>query len=115
MIHFERDTDALERKRAAIAHGSDGTDRGADVWSLRDACCASTVEAFLPDHEVYITDWADARMVPLVIAGRFDLNDYVDHVMGDAARAWATDACRRCVSAWTRGASGCCSVMADAR
>jgi poly(3-hydroxybutyrate) depolymerase len=39
-----------------------------------------TVEGFLPDHEVYITDWADARMAP-VIAGRFDLNDYVDHIM----------------------------------
>ncbi len=25
-----------------------------------------TVEAFLPTHEVYITDWSDARMVPLV-------------------------------------------------
>src|SRR5205085_8773847 len=24
-----------------------------------------TVEAFLPNHEVYITDWSDARMVPL--------------------------------------------------
>src|SRR5690606_1184467 len=24
-----------------------------------------TVEAFLPDHDVYITDWTDARMVPL--------------------------------------------------
>ena len=24
-----------------------------------------TVEAFLPTHEVYITDWSDARMVPL--------------------------------------------------
>jgi poly(3-hydroxybutyrate) depolymerase len=39
-----------------------------------------TVEAFLPEHEVYITDWADARMVP-VVSGRFDLNDYIDHVM----------------------------------
>jgi poly(3-hydroxybutyrate) depolymerase len=39
-----------------------------------------TVEAFLPDHEVYVTDWSDARMVP-VVSGRFDLNDYVDHVM----------------------------------
>jgi poly(3-hydroxybutyrate) depolymerase len=39
-----------------------------------------TVEAFLPEHEVYITDWADARMTPL-IAGRFDLHDYIDHVM----------------------------------
>ena len=33
-----------------------------------------TVEGFLPNHDVYITDWADARMVPLA-AGRFDLDD----------------------------------------
>src|ERR1700732_4692912 len=39
-----------------------------------------TVEAFLPTHEVYITDWADARMVPLA-QGRFDLDDYVDYVI----------------------------------
>jgi poly(3-hydroxybutyrate) depolymerase len=39
-----------------------------------------TVEAFLPTHEVYITDWADARMVPLS-AGRFDLDDYIDYVI----------------------------------
>src|SRR6266702_380565 len=39
-----------------------------------------TVEAFLPAHEVYITDWSDARMVPLT-AGRFDLDDYVDYII----------------------------------
>jgi poly(3-hydroxybutyrate) depolymerase len=39
-----------------------------------------TVEAFLPDHDVYITDWADARMVPMS-AGRFDLDDYIDYLM----------------------------------
>lgn len=39
-----------------------------------------TVEAFLPEHEVYITDWSDARQVPLS-AGRFDLNDYIDYVI----------------------------------
>ncbi|MGY3462560.1 polyhydroxyalkanoate depolymerase [Bradyrhizobium sp. LM3.4] len=39
-----------------------------------------TVEAFLPAHEVYITDWADARMVPLS-DGRFDLDDYIDYVI----------------------------------
>ncbi|MBH0237760.1 polyhydroxyalkanoate depolymerase [Methylobrevis albus] len=38
-----------------------------------------TVEALLPRHEVYITDWTDARMVPL-IDGRFDLDDYIDYV-----------------------------------
>ena len=36
-----------------------------------------TVEALLPDHDVYITDWQDAREVPLAF-GRFDLDDYID-------------------------------------
>ena len=40
-----------------------------------------TVETFLPTHQVFITDWADARMVPLV-AGRFDLDDYIDYLIG---------------------------------
>src|SRR5262249_56048420 len=39
-----------------------------------------TVETFLPDHEVYITDWQDARNVPLA-AGGFDLDDYVDSLV----------------------------------
>ena len=39
-----------------------------------------TVEAFLPNHDVYITDWVDARMVPLS-EGRFDLDDYIDYVI----------------------------------
>ncbi len=39
-----------------------------------------TVETFLPDHEVYITDWTDARMVP-VSKGAFDLDDYIDYVI----------------------------------
>ena len=49
-----------------------------------------TVEAFLPHFDVYITDWADARMVPMA-AGRFDLDDYIDyliemlHVLGQGA------------------------------
>ena len=40
-----------------------------------------TVQAMLPDHEVFITDWADARDVP-VFQGRFDLNGYVDELIG---------------------------------
>ncbi|PHS24779.1 MAG: polyhydroxyalkanoate depolymerase [Robiginitomaculum sp.] len=43
-----------------------------------------TVEAFLPAHEVFITEWTDARTVPM-LAGRFDLHDYVDHIR-DALR-----------------------------
>ena len=39
-----------------------------------------TVEAFLPNHDVYITDWVDARMVPLA-EGSFDLDDYIDYVI----------------------------------
>jgi poly(3-hydroxybutyrate) depolymerase len=39
-----------------------------------------TVEGFLPNHDVYITDWADARMVPLAQGG-FDLDDYIDYVI----------------------------------
>ena len=39
-----------------------------------------TVERFLPDHEVYITDWQDAATVPLS-AGRFDLDSYIDYVI----------------------------------
>ncbi len=38
-----------------------------------------TVEAFLPTHDVYITDWSDARTVPLV-DGSFDLDDYIDYL-----------------------------------
>ena len=38
-----------------------------------------TVEAFLPHCDVYITDWADARMVPLTV-GTFDLDDYIDYL-----------------------------------
>jgi poly(3-hydroxybutyrate) depolymerase len=38
-----------------------------------------TVEAFLPHYDVYITDWADARMVPLAV-GTFDLDDYIDYL-----------------------------------
>ena len=39
-----------------------------------------TVERMLPGHDVYITDWRDARSVP-VAAGRFDLDDYVDYLV----------------------------------
>lgn len=40
----------------------------------------ATVEALLPDHDVYITDWRDARMVP-VTSGSFGLDDYVDYIV----------------------------------
>jgi len=39
-----------------------------------------TVEAMLPHADVHITDWVDARMVP-VAEGHFDLDDYIDYVI----------------------------------
>ncbi|MCP1471407.1 polyhydroxyalkanoate depolymerase [Sphingobium sp. OAS761] len=40
----------------------------------------STVATLLRDHDVYITDWKNARDVPLS-AGRFGFDDYVDYVI----------------------------------
>lgn len=39
-----------------------------------------TVEALLPNADIYITDWMDARMVPMT-EGTFDFDDYVDYVI----------------------------------
>jgi poly(3-hydroxybutyrate) depolymerase len=78
MLHFERDAAALKQARG------DRVDPAvllvAPMSGHYATLLRSTVEAFLPEHEVYITDWTDARMVP-VLSGRFDLSDYVDHVM----------------------------------
>jgi poly(3-hydroxybutyrate) depolymerase len=61
-----------------------------------------TVETMLPDHDVYITDWHNARDVPLS-AGRFGLDEYTEHLMqflrvlGPGAHLMAI--CQPCVSA----------------
>lgn len=39
-----------------------------------------TVCEFLPNYDVFVTEWADARMVPLT-EGNFDLDDYIDYVI----------------------------------
>ena len=39
-----------------------------------------TVKSLLPEHDVYVTDWIDARDVPLTV-GRFDLDDYTDYII----------------------------------
>ena len=39
-----------------------------------------TVEAMIPHADIYITDWIDARQVPLS-SGQFDLDDYIDYVV----------------------------------
>ena len=39
-----------------------------------------TVERMLPKHDVFITDWRDAKLVPLS-DGSFDLDDYIDYLI----------------------------------
>jgi poly(3-hydroxybutyrate) depolymerase len=39
-----------------------------------------TAERLLPKHDVYITDWRDAKLVPLS-DGSFDFDDYVDYLI----------------------------------
>ncbi len=39
-----------------------------------------TVEAFLPYYDVYVTDWVDARTIPVAVGG-FTLDDYIDYLI----------------------------------
>jgi poly(3-hydroxybutyrate) depolymerase len=39
-----------------------------------------TVERMLPGHDVYVTDWRDAKLVP-TDAGGFNLDDYIDYLV----------------------------------
>ncbi|MFZ5548113.1 MAG: polyhydroxyalkanoate depolymerase [Pseudomonadota bacterium] len=61
-----------------------------------------TVRTMLPDHDVHITDWHNARDVPLS-AGRFGLAEYTEHlidfmaVLGPGAHMVAI--CQPCVAA----------------
>ncbi len=59
-----------------------------------------TVRTLLPDHEVYITDWHNARDIP-VAAGPFGFAEYVEHVIaflaGIGTRAHVLAICQPCV------------------
>jgi len=70
LIHFKRAASSKDdRKILVVAPLS-----GHHSTLLRD-----TVRTMLPDNDVYVTDWVDARMVPMS-AGPFHLDDYVDYV-----------------------------------
>lgn len=73
LIHFERKLSADRRPDPKILIVAPMSGHYATL--LR-----GTVETFLPSAEVFITDWTDARMVPLA-DGPFDLDDYVDYVI----------------------------------
>ena len=82
LVHFQREAGKVKRqlpKMLIVAPMS-----GHYATLLR-----GTVETFIKTHDVYITDWADARMVPLS-AGQFDLDDYVDYLI-DMCHALSKD------------------------
>ena len=72
----------------------------------------ATVRTMLPEHDVYITDWHNARDVPLT-AGRFGFDEYIDHLIqfletiGPGAHVVAV--CQPCVAVLAAAA-----VMAQA-
>jgi len=70
LVHFKRHTESLDPRVLIVAPMS-----GHYATLLR-----GTVEAMLPDHDIYITDWNDAKMVPLA-EGSFDLEDYISYVI----------------------------------
>ena len=74
LIHFERNVSAWRRHRdpkllivAPMAGHFSTLVRG-------------TVRDLLPHHDVYVTEWQDARFVPRS-EGSFDLDDYIDYIL----------------------------------
>jgi poly(3-hydroxybutyrate) depolymerase len=70
LLHFEKEYVAEQPRLLLVAPLS-----GHFATLLR-----GTVERLLVDHDVYITDWVNARGVPM-LHGRFDLDDYIDLVI----------------------------------
>ncbi len=71
LLHFKRNIKRNDPKVLIVAPIS-----GHFATLLR-----GTVEALLPHHDVYITDWIDARMVPAK-DGRFNLDDCINYIRG---------------------------------
>jgi len=70
LLHFRKDTSIRQPRVLVVAPMS-----GHFATLLR-----GTVKVLLPDNDVYITDWQNARDVPLA-AGRFGFDEYVDHLI----------------------------------
>ncbi|HEU4837959.1 MAG TPA: polyhydroxyalkanoate depolymerase [Micavibrio sp.] len=69
LIHFKRDTKRKDPRVLVVAPMS-----GHYATLLR-----GTVEALLPHHDVFVTDWTDARQVRLS-EGRFNLDDFITYL-----------------------------------
>jgi len=70
LIHFRQDTDVKQSKLFLIAPLS-----GHHATLLK-----ATIERLVADHDVYITDWLDAKNVPLS-EGTFGFDDYVSYLV----------------------------------
>jgi polyhydroxyalkanoate depolymerase len=70
LLHFRKDIDVEQPRVLLVAPMA-----GHFATLLRD-----TVRTMLPEHDVYITDWHNARDIPRN-AGRFGLDEFVDHVI----------------------------------
>jgi poly(3-hydroxybutyrate) depolymerase len=70
LLHFRKDSSIVQPRVLLIAPTS-----GHFATLLR-----GTVEVMLPDHDVYITDWKNARDIPLADGG-FGLQEFTDHII----------------------------------
>lgn len=70
LMHFKKEDKFNQPKLLIVAPMS-----GHYATLLRD-----TIEGTLPYFDVYITEWINAREVPMT-AGNFDLDDYIDYVI----------------------------------
>src|ERR1700722_5898933 len=70
LLHFKKDIAQTQPRVLLVAPLS-----GHFATLLR-----STVRTMLPEHDVYITDWHNARDVP-TSQGRFGFDEYVEHLM----------------------------------
>lgn len=69
LVHFKRDARRKDPRVLLVAPLS-----GHHATLLRD-----TARSLIQNHEVYVTDWVDARMVPAE-EGTFGLDDYVRYI-----------------------------------
>lgn len=75
LIHFRKDLDA--KQQAALRQPT--VLLVAPLSGHHSTLLRDTVRGLLPEHDVYITDWTDARMVP-ASEGPFHLHDYIYYV-----------------------------------
>ena len=80
LLHFKRDAEALKAAKGKSAAPDPVVMIVAPLSGHHATLLRGTVEAMLPEHDVYITDWLDARNVPIAL-GRFDLNDFIDYLI----------------------------------